>query len=226
MRTQALVFATTAAFLLCQIRTLPQRIEPHPNPHKTLFTLSQVWGLDAVYIDRQHGVTFRYSSIWRPGIAFGYWPPALTLSDQAKPIAGFAYQDGFNQNEVTGPYSGTNMEGVGIVYSAVPATSVRGCDAMAANISGAQDQSLVALGGRSFTVHETSSAGMSQSFSGKLYATYARSTCYLFETGVALGPPPDVASLRWPTPSQRHSIETHLFAIMKSVRIALTGQPD
>jgi len=118
------------------------------------------------------------------------------------------------------------MEGVGIVYSAVPATSVRGCDAMAANISGAQDQSLVALGGRSFTVHETSSAGMSQSFSGKLYATYARSTCYLFETGVALGPPPDVASLRWPTPSQRHSIETHLFAIMKSVRIALTGQPD
>ena len=68
------------------------------------------------------------------------------------------------------------------------------------------------FGGRSFSEHETGS----QSTSGKLYATYVRSICYLFETNVAVASPDDIPAL---TPVQLRFIDTHLLNIMKSVRI-------
>ena len=67
---------------------------------------------------------------------------------------------------------------------------------------------------------------MSQSVSGKLYATYVRPTCYLFETDVAeasTGALEDISGL---TPAQQHFIDEHLFDIMKSVRIVPAGRPQ
>src|SRR5271168_1777101 len=90
-----------------------------PLPAKPL-TLKQVWTLDSTYADREHGVTFRYPSTWKATTQFGYHPPALTAS-QGAPIAGFGYSEGgFPRDTIVGPYAGTNLEGFGIVYSAVP----------------------------------------------------------------------------------------------------------
>ena len=87
------------------------------------FTLTQVWTLDATYSDEQHGVTFRYPRIWKPRAQFGYNPPALSDATP-KPIAGFGYEEGgFPRARVVGPYSSTNLEGFGIVYSAAPAAN-------------------------------------------------------------------------------------------------------
>ncbi len=89
------------------------------------FTLTQVWTFDATYTDQQHGVTFRYPSVWQAGTGFGYHPPALTARSDEKPIAGFGYgEGGFPRDRVIGPYSATNLEGFGIVYSAIPVANL------------------------------------------------------------------------------------------------------
>src|SRR5258705_7359956 len=50
------------------------------------FTLTQVWTFDATYTDQQHGVTFRYPSVWQAGTGFGYHPPALTARSDEKQL--------------------------------------------------------------------------------------------------------------------------------------------
>ena len=89
-----------------------------------------------------------------------------------------------------GPYTKTNLEGVGIVYAAIPAGSGAECEARAASLANEHGHRTTAMfGGRSFSVYATGEEGMSQSISGKLYATYTQSTCYLFETDVAVASP-------------------------------------
>jgi hypothetical protein len=183
------------------------------------FTLTQVWTLDATYTDPRHGVTFRYPSVWKPENQFGYIPPALTQSLN-EPIAGFGYaEDGFPREGVIGPYSATNLEGFGIVYSAVATANTGECESKASSLASTPEHRVVRLHGRTFTVRETGGAGMSQSNSGKLYATYVRPTCYLFETDVAAASMAALEDISALTPAQEHFIDTHLFNIMKSVII-------
>jgi hypothetical protein len=176
-------------------------------PAKPL-TLAQVWTLNGTYNDPQQRVSFRYPAVWQATTQFAYHPPALTQSDVAKPIAAFGYSEGgFPRKQLVGPYGGTNLEGVSLVYSAVPAAGLAECSAEATSVSGP------------FSVYETESAGMSQSTSGKLYATYAGSTCYLFETDVAVVSPGVVDNIQALTPAQLSFIDSHLVDIIKSVKI-------
>lgn len=188
------------------------------------FALTQVWTLDATYSDEQHGVTFRYPRIWKPSAQFGYNSPALTDATP-KPIAGFGYEEGgFPRERVVGPYSTTNLEGFGIAYSAAAAANTAECDARAAEIAETTEHRTVVFGGRTFSGRETGEAGMSQSNSGKLYATYAHPNCYLFATDVAVASLDDIEGL---TPAQLRFIDTHLLEIMKSVRIVPSeGEPE
>jgi hypothetical protein len=184
------------------------------------FTLKQVWAVDATYIDQKHGVTFRYPSIWKAETQFGYHPPALTEKDGTKPIAGFGYEEGgFPRDHIVGPYSSTNLEGFGIVYSAFSAANASACETKASYLSEAHTHRAVTLGDRSFLEYDTGEAGMSQSNSGRLYSTYARSTCYLFETDMATssGALDEFRSL---SPEQSNFINENLLKIIKSVRIA------
>jgi len=158
---------------------------PAQAPTK-LFTLAQVWTLDATYNDQQNVVTFRYPKSWEAATQFGYHPPALINLDGIKPIAGFGYSEGgFPRDRMVGPYAGTNLEGFGLVYSAFPTASVTECERKAATLSDSPEHSTAVMQGRPFSVYETGSAGMSQYTSGTLYATYAGSICFLFETDVA-----------------------------------------
>jgi hypothetical protein len=183
-------------------------------------TLAQVWTLNGTYNNPQHGVSFRYPAVWQATTQFAYHPPALTQSDVAKPIAAFAYSEGgFPRKQLVGPYGGTNLEGVRFVYSVVSAASVAECSAKAASVSGSPKGLPVMFGERSFSMYETESTGMSQSTSGKLYATYAGSTCYLFETDVAVVSPGVVDNIQALTPAQLSFIDSHLIDIIKSVQI-------
>ena len=188
-------------------------------------TRKQIWTLDATYSDEEHGVTFRYPRMWRATMQFGYHPPALTM--WLEPIAGFGYREGsFPRSQLVGPYSATNLEGFGIVYSATPTASAVECEAKASSVSETSDAdraSTVVFGGRSFSVRETSAQGMSQSTSGELYATYARPICYLFETDVSMASPEVVGVKQALTPAQLRFIHAHLLTIMKSVRIVPSG---
>jgi hypothetical protein len=182
------------------------------------FTSKQVWTLNATYSDGQRGITFRYLGIWKPTTQFGYHPPALTMTTQ--PIAGVGYR-----NDDGGAYSKTNLEGFGIVYSAIPTPSEVECEAKASSVSEAHPATAVVLGHLSFSVRETGEWGMSQSTTGKLYATYVRPICYLFETDVSLASPEFVK--RPLSPAQLGFINTRLLTIVKSVRIAPSGgKPD
>jgi hypothetical protein len=190
-----------------------------PGPAKPL-TLAQVWTMNGTYNDPQHGVTFRYPAVWKATTQIAYHPPALTQSDAAKPIAGFGYSEGgFPRRKSVGPYGRTNLEGVGIVYAVVPAASVAGCKATATSVSGSPEGLPVTFGERSFSVYKTEGAGMSQSISGNLYATYGAPNCYLFETDVAVVSPGVVDNIQALTPAQLSFIDSHLVDIIKSVQI-------
>jgi hypothetical protein len=188
------------AFVLFAFVALPsisqqERSAQNPAVPGAPFTLTQVWTLDATYSDEQHGVTFRYPRIGKPTAQFGYNSPVLTATTP-KPIAGFGYEEGgFPRDRVVGPYSTTNLEGFGIVYSAAAAANTAECDARATEISETPVHRTVVFGGRAFSERDTGEAGMSQSNSGKLYATYVHPNCYLFETDVAIASLDDIDGL-------------------------------
>ena len=215
-----MLFLAASLALLLGVRGTGQEAARTASLSAKPLTLAQVWTLNATYTDPQHGVTFRHPTVWQATTQFAYHPPALTQSDVAKPIAAFGYSEGgFPRKQLVGPYGGTNLEGVSLVYSAVPAASFAECGAKAASVSGSPNGLPVRFGERSFSVYETESAGMSQSTSGKLYATYTGSTCYLFETDVAVVSPGVVDNIQALTPAQLSFIESHLMDIIKSVQI-------
>jgi hypothetical protein len=214
------VLVAVALSLLLPAQTSGQEAGKTPVQRTKPLNLTQVWKLDATYTDQQHGVTFLYPSAWQSKTQFAYHPPALTRSDEAKLIGGFGYSEGgFPRDLIVGPYSGTNLEGVGLVYSAVPAASAAECEAKATSFSDSPEHSHAVFGHRSFSVHETGEGGMSQSIFGTLYATYAGRTCYLFETDIAVASPGALDDIQALTTAQLRFIETHLLNIMKSVRI-------
>jgi hypothetical protein len=218
---QQILSALAISFLVIQSSVPGGKAESGPVPHKPAF--AQVWRLDAIYRDRKHGVTFRYPSVWRPSTQFGYWPPAL-YDSVTPPIAGFGYRvGGFPraQNEEGHPYSATNVEGFGIVYSAFAAASAAKCTETAASLSYTANHRIATFRKNSFVVYQTGQGGMTQSASGSLYATYASRTCYLFETSLALseGAVDNSAGISALTPAQSRFIETQLLNIVRSAQI-------
>jgi hypothetical protein len=210
-----LVFATA---------TLGQVGRQPSAPANKPLTFTQIWKLHTTYTDSLNGVTFRYPSVWQAETQFGYHPPALTQSD-AQPIAGFGYEErGFPRHQVIGAYSATDLEGFGVVYSAVPATNATECESLAMSLSAEPSHRTVVFAGRSYSEHRVDGAGMSQSIVGSLYITYARPTCYLFETDVTEAYPDAKEGINALTPGQLKSIDTHLLNIMKSVRIVSPKQ--
>jgi hypothetical protein len=208
----------SGALCAALLSTLLSWLQAAGQPAKPL-TLTQVWTLDSTYDDREHGVSFRYPSSWKPSTQFGYVPPSLSMQT-TQPNAGFSYSEGgFPRDGMIGPYSKTTLEGVGIVYAARPVANLSGCEAKAASLAVTPGHSTVTLSNQSYSVYQTGGAAMSQSFSGKLYATYLLGTCYLFETGITSVAPGVADGVQALTPAQVRSIETYLFAILKTVRI-------
>jgi hypothetical protein len=192
-----------------------------PSAPSKRLSAAQVWTLDSIYTDHEHGVTFRYPSAWARGTDFAYHQPLLTVSNDAHIVASFGYHAGnFPPDDPSRPYAGTNLEGFGMVYATAAASNEAQCQAMAAAISISPKHTSVLIGKRRFSEYETSDAGMSQSIGGNLYVTFTGSTCYFFETdsgAVAAGVVDGIKDL---TDRESRSIDSHLLAIMQTVRIS------
>jgi hypothetical protein len=204
------------------------------TPPTKPFTLQQVWSLNSTYADQKHGITFRYPSVWKAGTGFGYLPPALTSLESDQPVKGFIYEEGgfnpggFNPRpEISGPYAGTNLEGVGVVYSVFPAAKEDACETKAASLAAQAVNPLqektgeVKIADRAYSIYGTQLAAASQSISGKLYETYAGGTCYLFETDFEVSAAGLGDGRRQLTPEEKRDIDTHLLNIMQTVRILM-----
>jgi len=134
-----------------------------------------------------------------------------------------ACEGGFPRSRAIGPYTKTNLEGVGIVYSAVAVKSAAKCESKAASLSDSPKHSQAVFGERSFSVYKTGEGGMSQYIEGNLYAIYLGRICYLFETDVATVSPDALDDIPALTVAQYRAIDEHLLEIMKSVRISPTA---
>jgi hypothetical protein len=195
-----------------------------PTTSKRL-TVAQVWALDATYTDREHGVTFRYPSVWTAGNDFAYHQPILTESNDARIIATYGYDTrNPSPDGPASPYSGTNLEGYGISYATAAGANQTQCETMAAAVADTKIHKSVLIGMRHFSNYEVGEGGMSQSTGGDLYVTFAGSTCYFFETDagwITMGVFDDVRPL-----STRNSafIFAHLWTVMQSVRISPGGR--
>ena len=208
---------------LCSMPSITQAAAQAPPATSKRLSLAQVWAIDATYRDPERGVTFRYPSVWEPETQFGYHPPAIAGS--GSPLAGFGYEEsGFPRRQVVSPYSQTNLEGFGIVYSAFTSANARECEGQAAEISGTNEHGLAVFRHRSFDAYKTGEAGMSQSTGGTLYSTYTGSTCYLFEIDVSTASADAVDGIAPLTSAQYHEIRTNLLGIMKTVRIAFPNR--
>lgn len=211
------LFLTAISLLAIACVSLGQTVDAKPKH----LTLEQLWMLDATYRDAQHGVSFHYPSAWKPATQFGYHTPALSDSDDTEPIAGFGYEaGGFPREDVDmpGPYAKTNLEGFGLVYSALPSANLAACESRGAAVSRTDKHTHTVLNRRTFSIYQTGEGGMSQWIYGNLYTTYAHGTCYWFETGIAgaSGVEEDINAM---TKGQTRRIEVHLLEIMKTVRI-------
>jgi hypothetical protein len=69
------------------------------------------------------------------------------------------------------------------------------------------------VNGVGFAVGQVSDAGLSHGINGKVYATFRKGTCYLFEEDVVGGD--YVGDV---TPAQFRGFERHLSAIIRTVR--------
>jgi hypothetical protein len=213
--------------VLCARQMLPSPIAQTAGLPKPL-TIHQVWSLDATYTDQQHGITFRYPSVWKPATGFGYVPPALTFASGPYEkqilmrVTGFGYLPGEYPRRVAGPYTTTNLEGFGLVYSVLEVASAAECDKKAAYVAknaGNTRLPSVKIAGRSYAVYRIAGEAMNQTYAGKLYATYSRGACYLIETGVAAVLPRATINGQLPTPASVYDVEGQLWRLMKTVRI-------
>jgi len=92
----------------------------------------------------------------------------LTSADE-RPLTGFGYEEGgFPRQRVVGPYSATNLEGFGIVYSADADKSPNACEARAAAAADSPLQGTAVFEGRSLSEYGTEGAGMSQANVGRI----------------------------------------------------------
>jgi hypothetical protein len=142
---------------------VPVQIPTRPS------TLAEIWTLDATYNDQQNAVEFRYPKSWEAATEFGFVPPALSSLNGIKPTAGFGYREvPFPRDRMVSTYTGTNLEGVGLVYSALPAASVTECERKAATLSDSPKHSTAVFRGRPVSMYETGDVAMRQNSSGTL----------------------------------------------------------
>ncbi len=196
-----------------------------PAPERNApVTISAMWRLDKTFADAVHGVTFRYPGTWTmTRQSASYHSPALLDASQVTSAVAVAFSEGgFPRTRARGPYTRTTLEAVDVVYAALQLSDAAACEKLATEVSASSDETdktLVFLNGIRYSVRTTGDAGMSQFISGRLYSSFVRGTCYLFETDTAgLGDGVDT-KVRTLNKHDYDELETHLFTIMQTVHI-------
>jgi hypothetical protein len=175
-----------------------------------------MWTPTKTYVDTVHGVSFAYPSAWKRGASRrndSMDGPSL-FNSRITVEASFDSQS-------TGHYAADTLEAVYFTYAHEPEASDAACDALAATLVDTDTvKQSITMNGTIYARRQSGDASAGHSSDGYLYSTFARGTCFLFETDfatVAAGILPDNA--RDLSRHDMEDIESHLLAIMKSVQI-------
>lgn len=178
------------------------------------------------YRDAANGASFAYPAEWRadPGLGFYMQDDILEPTAVGRVAEQAIMKVGF-ENRGTGPYAGTNLDGVEFVYFVVPGGSRAACEG---RVRREQDTSQgdrapagVVIGGVTYLHLRTGDAGLGHDAYHDLYGGYLADRCYLFEgvvhTIAAQAHTSDPTPL---TGVQQKALRAQLEAVMRSVRIA------
>lgn len=111
----------------------------------------------------------------------------------------------------------TDLAVLAFLYATEPTSSASACRKLTEGWEGQDSGKKVAqtpiVNGVEFAVGQVSGAGLSHGINGKIYATFRKGSCYLFEEDVVGGD--YVGDV---TPAQFRGFERHLSAIIHTVR--------
>jgi hypothetical protein len=165
-------------------------------------------------------VIFSYPAEWSDGpeVLFYLGSAITTLTKDGGPAAPRA-KVGFVVDKKSGPYAGTNLNGVQFVYNEVPDADADSCRKRVTDRT--EDEfkvEPVQLNGVTYTHYSGGDAGLGHGAQREIYATYREGRCILFEESIhRFNLAPDEAKQL--SAEQTEQLRRELDAVMRSVRL-------
>ncbi len=164
--------------------------------------------------DAQHGVTFRYPDNWESGAAVVFYLGSEIV--YPKPEGGLEEPLGKVGLVVgkSGPYAGTNLNGVQFVFNLVRGLDAAGCRKRVEDAANTPVNETV-IHGVTYNHYSGGDAGLGHQASREIYSTLRGGDCYLFEETVHTFSFEEARGL---TKAQWKQLHAELDRVMESVR--------
>ena len=164
--------------------------------------------------DAKHGVTFRYPAQWEsgPGVAFYLGSEILNLAPDGGAVPPLG-KVGFVVQPESGPYAGTNLNGVQFVYNVSPDSTAGECRKRVEGVSN-NPITPATVHGVAYNYFSGGDAGLGHGADRKIYSTFRDGNCYLFEESIHTWNP-DAKPLSVP---EMNRLRQALNRVMQSVR--------
>jgi hypothetical protein len=181
-----------------------------------LFTVTALCQPSATntFHDSQHGVVFRYPADWQSGTAVAFYLGSEIAYQKQEggpeePLGKVGFVVG-----KSGPYAGTNLNGVQFVFNLVPGLNAAGCRKLVEDIDNTPVKEVVISGVR-YNHFSGADAGLGHQASREIYSTLRGRDCYLFEEAIHTSSFDDPRGL---TNAQWKQLRAELDKVMESVR--------
>jgi hypothetical protein len=166
------------------------------------------------FSDAQHGVTFRYPDNWESGTAVVFYLGSEIVYQ--KPEGG--PEEPFGKVGLvvgkSGPYAGTNLNGVQFVFNVVPGLDAASCRKRVEDAANTPVNQTV-IHGVTYNHYSGGDAGLGHQASRAIYSTLRGSDCYLFEKTIhtfTFDEPRGLTKPQW------KQLRAELDRVMESVR--------
>jgi hypothetical protein len=167
--------------------------------------------------DPQTGVSFSYPAAWcnGPDVLFYLGSEITTSNETTGPVPPRA-KVGLVADTKSGPYAGTNLNGVQFVYNEIPDTDAAACRKRVTDLADDQRPSdTVTLNGVIYAHYSGGDAGLGHGAEREIYSTYRGGQCVLFEESIHVFNLSEVKAL---SSAQTAQLRRQLEAVMQSVR--------
>lgn len=162
----------------------------------------------------KYGVTFRYPAHWDsgPSVMFYLGSEILNLAPDGGTVPPLG-KVGFVVNPESGPYAGTNLNGVQFVYNMSPDSTAGECRKRVEDVANSP-VTQATIHGVIYNYFSGGDAGLGHGAGRKIYSTFRGGNCYLFEESIHTWNP-DAKSLG---AAQMNRLRRVLSRVMQSVR--------
>ncbi len=165
--------------------------------------------------DAKYGVTFRYPVQWDSGPSVMFYLGSEILNRApdggATPPLG---KVGFVVNPESGPYAGTNLNGLQFVYNVNQDSTAGECRKRVEDLANSP-VTQATIHGVTYNYFSGGDAGLGHGADRKIYSTFRGGNCYLFEESIHTWNP-DAKSL---SASEMNRLHRSLDQVMQSVRL-------